>query len=209
MQLDPGMLQGCQTTPTTASGSKACSALCRIAGQSQTLTCFLHEVLIHSHNPLHGGGSISVETGREDQGAVCPAGLPTEHSPADQQTPSPISEKQSCIWPVLLSADHTSASTFQLSHRPPHFSQSLALFPQLCWEPHHPMSAVFPRQEHNTSSQLGKLPTSALYLQPLNLAPAVQAQALSPTSIMTLPPALAPIPTQHTAPSDPGAEMQS
>lgn len=70
-------------------------------------------------------------------------------------------------------------------------------------------SAVFPRQEPNISSQLGKLPTLALYLQPLNLAPAVQAQALSPTNTMTLPPALAPIPIQHTAPSDPGEGMQS
>lgn len=150
-----------------------------------------------------------MERGGEDQGAAFPGGQPTEHSPADQRTPCPVSEKQSWIWPTLLSANHTSASTFQLSHRPTHFSQSLALFPQLCWEPHRPMPAVLPRQESNTSSQLGKLPTSAPYPQPLNLGPAVRAQALSSTSTMTLPAALAAIPTQYTALSDPGAEMQS
>lgn len=148
-----------------------------------------------------------MERGREDQAAIFPGGQPTEHSPADQQTPSPISDKQSCIWPVLLSADHTSASTFQLSHRF-YFLQSLALFPQLCWEPHHPMPAVLPRNEPSISSQLGKLPTSALYLQPLYLAPAVQAQVLPSTSTRSLPPALAAIATQHTALSDPDAETQ-
>lgn len=97
---------------------------------------------------------------------------------------------------MLLSADHTPESTFQLSYRPPHFSQSLALFfPSSAGNPIIKCSpSLHSRQESNISSQLGKLPTSALYLQPLNLVPAVQAQALSSTSTMTLAAALAAIP---------------
>lgn len=38
-----------------------CSVTCPASGQSQTLTCFLHEVLIHGYKPFHGGGSICVE----------------------------------------------------------------------------------------------------------------------------------------------------
>lgn len=141
-----------------------------------------------------------MERGREDQVAAFPGGQPTQHSPADQQTSSPISEKQSCIWPVLLSADHTPASTFPAEPQLTELS--------LLTEPGLVSPAVLPRQESNISSQLGKLATSALYLQSLNLAPAVQAQVLSSTSTMTLPPGLAAIPTQHTALTDPGAEMQ-
>lgn len=62
MQPDPDCFRDDRPHPC-ACGSKAYRATCPAAGQSQTLTCFLHEVLIHGHNPLHGG-SISVERGQ-------------------------------------------------------------------------------------------------------------------------------------------------
>lgn len=104
----PRLLQERQTTPC-ACGSKARSTTCPAAEESQTLTCFLHEVLIHGHNPLHGGGSISVERRKADQAAVFPGG-----HPADQQVSSIASEVQSCVsgqhYSQLITHQHQLAS---------------------------------------------------------------------------------------------------
>jgi len=66
MQLGPDCFRDDRPLPC-AWGSKTCSDTCPAAEHSPTRTCFLHEVLIHGHNPLHGGGSTSVERGRADQ----------------------------------------------------------------------------------------------------------------------------------------------
>lgn len=90
MQLDPNCYND-DRPPPYACSSRACSATCPAAeGRTKTLTCFLHEVLIHGHDALHGGGSISVERGRADQTTILPEG-----QPADQQISSTASE--SCV----------------------------------------------------------------------------------------------------------------
>lgn len=80
-----------------------------------------------------------------------------------------------CIWPALLSADHTTAPTLQMSHMLLSSHQAWLSLPSPAGNPHHLSPAVLLRQNLTYSSQLGKLPTSAQYHQPHSLALAVQA----------------------------------